>query len=403
MPGSPTLALLALTPSLCSPLTCLPLPPWPPSCLPACPPARLPACLQLYKYDPETFSTWCAILRRVPDSVLWLLRFPPYGEARIKAEAAARGVDPARVIFTDVAAKPQHIRRRWEGGVDRGWGGRWCWHCGRGQAQGFQRGCLLAALCPDRFRCHLRSLPPLRCPLLFPLPSSPCSGVADLFLDTPWCNAHTTGCDVLWGGCPMVTLPLERFASRVAASLCNATGLGAEMVVGSQQEYEDRVRRCVVLGGLLAVASSGAAGSRVAALFALLQLAYLLTAPPSSPAHPGRRRSSLGWTTRRGCRCGGACRLRASPAACLTPRAGCVAMSAPCCACGSFTARGAAPQTLKWSRRGHRSLQQRQRRRQGRLSQRWRVQAPGPALEATAAKLEPLLRQLQMPTQRQQI
>ena len=65
--------------------------------------------------------------------------------------------------------------------------------------------------------------------------------MADLFLDTPWCNAHTTGCDVLWGGCPMVTLPLERMASRVAASLCNATGLGAEMVVGSQQEYEDKV------------------------------------------------------------------------------------------------------------------------------------------------------------------
>lgn len=132
---------------------------------------------QLYKYDPETFTTWCNILRRVPDSVLWLLRFPPYGEARIKSEAAARGVDPDRVIFTDVAAKPMHIRR---------------------------------------------------------------SGVADLFLDTPLCNAHTTGCDVLWGGCPMVTLPLERFASRVAASLCAATGLGEEMVVRSQQEYEDR-------------------------------------------------------------------------------------------------------------------------------------------------------------------
>ena len=39
---------------------------------------------QLYKYDPETFHTWCQILRRVPDSVLWLLRFPPYGEPRIR-------------------------------------------------------------------------------------------------------------------------------------------------------------------------------------------------------------------------------------------------------------------------------------------------------------------------------
>lgn len=72
--------------------------------------------------------------------------------------------------------------------------------------------------------------------------------MADLFLDTPLCNAHTTGCDVLWGGCPMVTLPLERFASRVAASLCAATGLGPEMVVGSQREYEDRVRGGVGAG-----------------------------------------------------------------------------------------------------------------------------------------------------------
>ena len=34
---------------------------------------------QLYKYDPETFQSWCNILTRVPNSVLWLLRFPPYG------------------------------------------------------------------------------------------------------------------------------------------------------------------------------------------------------------------------------------------------------------------------------------------------------------------------------------
>lgn len=85
---------------------------------------------QLYKYDPETFTTWCNILRRVPNAVLWLLRFPPYGEPRIRAEAAARGIDPGRIIFTDVAAKPLHIRR---------------------------------------------------------------SGIADVFLDTPLCNAHTTG------------------------------------------------------------------------------------------------------------------------------------------------------------------------------------------------------------------
>lgn len=132
---------------------------------------------QLYKYDPDTFTTWCNILKRVPNSVLWLLRFPPFGEPKIRAEAAARGVEPSRIIFTDVAAKNVHIRR---------------------------------------------------------------SGLADVFLDTPLCNAHTTGCDVLWAGAPIVTLPLERMASRVAASLCAAAGFGDEMIVNSQEEYEER-------------------------------------------------------------------------------------------------------------------------------------------------------------------
>eukprot|EP00884_Botryococcus_braunii_P009865 jgi/Botrbrau1/18880/Bobra.177_2s0039.1 len=131
---------------------------------------------QLYKYDPDTFQTWCNILQRVPDSVLWLLRFPPYGEPRIRKEAQMRGIASHRIIFTDIAQKPIHIRR---------------------------------------------------------------SGLADVFIDTPMCNAHTTGCDVLWSGCPMVTYPLERMASRVAASLSHATGLGNEMVVNSQKEYED--------------------------------------------------------------------------------------------------------------------------------------------------------------------
>lgn len=53
--------------------------------------------------------------RGAPCSILWLLRFPPYGEPHVKAEAAARGIDPSRIIFTDVAAKPIHIARSGEG------------------------------------------------------------------------------------------------------------------------------------------------------------------------------------------------------------------------------------------------------------------------------------------------
>lgn len=130
---------------------------------------------QLYKYDPDTFAAWCRILQAVPRSILWLLRFPPAGEARIRATASQFNIDQSRIVFTDVSDKPIHIAR---------------------------------------------------------------SGLADVFLDTPLCNAHTTGCDVLWGGCPMVTLPLERMASRVGASLCQATGLGHHMIAKDLDTYE---------------------------------------------------------------------------------------------------------------------------------------------------------------------
>merc|ERR1712182_59475 len=64
------------------------------------------------------------------------------------------------------------------------------------------------------------------------------SGLADVFLDTPLCNAHTTGCDVLWSGCPMITLPLRRMASRVAASLVHSAGC-PELIVQDHAEYEE--------------------------------------------------------------------------------------------------------------------------------------------------------------------
>ena len=96
--------------------------------------------------------------------------------------------------------------------------------------------------------------------------------IADLFLDTPECNAHTTSADILWSGTPLITYPKYDFkmCSRVAASVAYATGswtgkevnecafvgeypegtgsrimnqkdlLGHWMVVGSYKDYEDR-------------------------------------------------------------------------------------------------------------------------------------------------------------------
>jgi protein O-GlcNAc transferase len=128
---------------------------------------------QLYKIDPSTLEMWCEILKKVPNSVLWLLRFPFHGEPNVLHFVAERGLDIKRVIFSNVAAKEEHVRR--------------------GQ-------------------------------------------LADVCLDTPLCNGHTTGMDILWTGTPMVTMPLETLASRVASSQLCALGC-PELVAESREDY----------------------------------------------------------------------------------------------------------------------------------------------------------------------
>ena len=66
---------------------------------------------------------------------------------------------------------------------------------------------------------------------------------ADLFLDTWPCNAHTTASEALWAGVPVLTVPGETFASRVAASLASACGL-QELVCADAPAY---VARAVAL------------------------------------------------------------------------------------------------------------------------------------------------------------
>lgn len=46
---------------------------------------------QLYKIDPQTLQSWVSILKHVPNSVLWLLRFPAVGEHNIKKSVEAYG------------------------------------------------------------------------------------------------------------------------------------------------------------------------------------------------------------------------------------------------------------------------------------------------------------------------
>ena len=126
------------------------------------------------KITPQIFDVWMRLLRQVSDAVLWLLVYTPGVMERLRQEAAARGVDPARLIPAPMIAQADHLARY---------------------------------------------------------------TVADLFLDTFPYTAHTTGSDALWMGCPLVTRVGDTFPSRVAGSLLRAFGV-PELVTGTAEDYE---------------------------------------------------------------------------------------------------------------------------------------------------------------------
>jgi predicted O-linked N-acetylglucosamine transferase (SPINDLY family) len=128
-----------------------------------------------YKIQPEVFDTWMKVLQRVPGSVLWLLQANPEASANLRREAAARGVDPGRLVFAPKLPLAEHLARH---------------------------------------------------------------RLADLCVDTWPCNAHTTASDALWAGLPVLTRRGRSFAGRVAASLLHAIGL-PELVTHSREEYEE--------------------------------------------------------------------------------------------------------------------------------------------------------------------
>jgi predicted O-linked N-acetylglucosamine transferase (SPINDLY family) len=61
--------------------------------------------------------------------------------------------------------------------------------------------------------------------------------LADLFLDTLPCNAHTTASDALWAGLPVLTLVGDAFASRVGASLLTAIDL-PDLITSTPEQYQ---------------------------------------------------------------------------------------------------------------------------------------------------------------------
>jgi len=132
---------------------------------------------QPFKISPEVFDSWCRMLHALPNAVLWLLEWNKQALPNLRREAAKRGINPARVIGGPRKALADHVAR---------------------------------------FR------------------------LADVFLDSWPCNAHTTASDALWAGVPIVTMLGETFASRVAASLLHAVGT-PELVCRDIAHYEQTV------------------------------------------------------------------------------------------------------------------------------------------------------------------
>jgi len=127
-----------------------------------------------YKITPEVFDSWLRIIKRVPESILWLRVGNQTARLNLGKRAEHAGVDPRRLIFAASLPVAEHLNR-------------------------------------------LRS--------------------ANLFLDTFPYTAHTTASDALRMGLPVVTRLGQSFASRVAASLLKAVGL-PELITTTPQEYE---------------------------------------------------------------------------------------------------------------------------------------------------------------------
>lgn len=129
---------------------------------------------QSYKITPEIFACWMNLLRLVPDSVLWLLADNEWATANLQRAASVAGIAPARIVFAPKLPLNEHLARY---------------------------------------------------------------AAADLALDTFPYGSHTTASDALWGGCLLVALCGDTFASRVSGSILAACNL-PELITTTLEGYE---------------------------------------------------------------------------------------------------------------------------------------------------------------------
>lgn len=128
-----------------------------------------------YKITPEVFKLWMNILKRSPESVLWLVADNESAQKNLQREAVRHGVDWTRLIFAERVSPADYLARL---------------------------------------------------------------QVADLMLDTSPYNAGTTASDALWAGLPILTCPGRTYVSRMAGSLLMAAGM-PEFIAADWIAYEE--------------------------------------------------------------------------------------------------------------------------------------------------------------------
>ena len=133
-----------------------------------------------FKINPDMFDVWIQLLKKIPGSVLWLMKLNDPSRINLMKETTRQGVDASRLIFAERTPKLEDHLARYR--------------------------------------------------------------LADLFIDTYPYNAHTTASDVLRCGLPLVTRRGTSFSSRVASSLLLNLGL-PELVTDSLAQYQQTILR----------------------------------------------------------------------------------------------------------------------------------------------------------------
>ena len=129
-----------------------------------------------YKITEDMFACWMRILKRVPESVLWLLADNEWAHDNMVKSALAHGIEKERLIFASRVTPADYLAR---------------------------------------YR------------------------VADVFLDCTPFNGGTTANDALFMGLPILTLSGKTFASRMAGSLLHSLGLN-ELITYTFEDYEEK-------------------------------------------------------------------------------------------------------------------------------------------------------------------